>query len=101
MLEPYLADCVILNLNITKLSLIATLAVDTILLFIMFIGLLRRRLHEHSAFGLGHFLWRQVGWLLAVLTGRGVFYPLKCCSLSTGSHLALGCHHCRDPASGK
>ena len=54
--------CVVLNLQVIKLNLISTLAVDTILLFIMFIGLLRRRFHERSAFGMGRLLWRQVGY---------------------------------------
>ena len=45
----------------------------------------------------------ETGGLLALLAGRGVR-----CSLSTdmllhsqGSHLDLGCHYCRNPASGK
>ena len=54
--------CVVLNLQVIKLNLISTLAVDTILLFIMFIGLLRRRFHERSAFDMGRLLWRQVGY---------------------------------------
>ena len=54
--------CVIPDLQLIKINLISTLTVDTILLFTMFIGLLRRRLHERSAFGLGRLLWKQVGY---------------------------------------
>jgi hypothetical protein len=54
--------CEVLNMQITKLNLIVTLATDIILLFVMFIGLLRLRLHERTAFGLGRLLWRQVGY---------------------------------------
>jgi hypothetical protein len=49
-------------MHLTKLNLIVTLATDIVLLFIMFTGLLRLRLHERSAFGLGRLLWRQVGY---------------------------------------
>ena len=66
--------CVILDLQLIKINLISTLTVDIILLFVMFIGLLRRRLHERSAFGLGRLLWRQVGYwrfsLVVVLSIR-------------------------------
>ena len=54
--------CEILNMQITKLSLIVTLATDIILLSVMFIGLLRLRLHKRGTFGLGRLLWRQVGY---------------------------------------
>jgi hypothetical protein len=57
-----MGDCEVLNMQITKLNLIVTLVTDTALLFVMFIGLLRRRLHEPGAFGLGRLMWRQVGY---------------------------------------
>jgi hypothetical protein len=53
--------CEILNMQITKLNIIVTLVTDIILLFVMFIGLLRLRLYERGTFGLGRLLWRQVG----------------------------------------
>jgi hypothetical protein len=49
-------------MHIIKLNLIVILATDIILLHIMFIGLLRLGLHEHSAFGVGRLLWRQVSY---------------------------------------
>ena len=51
-----------LYLQLTKHNFIVILATDSFLLFIMFIGLLRLRLHERSAFGLGRLLWKQVGY---------------------------------------
>jgi hypothetical protein len=64
-----LATCIVTNIIITKLNFIVTLATDIILLFIMFIGLLRLRPHERKTFGLGRFLWRQVGyWCFSLAT---------------------------------
>jgi hypothetical protein len=57
-----MGDCEVLNMRITKLNLIVSLVTDIILLFVMLIGLLRLRLHERTAFGLGRLLWRQVGY---------------------------------------
>ena len=51
-----------LYLHLTKLNFIVILATDSFLLLVMFIGLLRLRLHERSAFGLGRLLWKQVGY---------------------------------------
>jgi hypothetical protein len=69
-----------LDIYITKLNLIVTLATDIILLLIMSIGLLRLGFHERSAFDMGRILWRQVGYqcLSPVMV-----YPLICCSPST------------------
>jgi hypothetical protein len=50
-------------MDIIKLNVFVTFGTDIILLTIMFIGLLRLRFHERSAFGLGRLLWRQVGYL--------------------------------------
>ena len=57
-----MGDCEVLNMRITKLNLIVSLVTDIILLLVMLIGLLRLRLHERTAFGLGRLLWRQVGY---------------------------------------
>ena len=54
--------CEVLNMQITKLNIIVTLVTDIILLFIMFIGLLRLRVYERGTLGLGRLLWRQVGY---------------------------------------
>jgi hypothetical protein len=91
--------CEILNMQITKLNIIVTLVTDIILLFVMFIGLLRLRLHERGTFGLGRLLWRQVGyWYFSLAV---VFSSADAAPHSQGSHLALGCHHRRSPARGK
>ena len=55
-------SCVVPNLHISELNVLVALATDIILLFIMFLGLLRLGFHEHSAFGLGRLLWKQVGY---------------------------------------
>ena len=56
-----------LYLHLTRLNFIAILATDSFLLLIMFIGLLRLRLYERSAFGLGRLLWKQVGYWCSLL----------------------------------
>ena len=65
-----MSTCLIVNLHISQLNILVTLATDIILLLIMFFGLLRLGFHEHSTFGLGRLLWKQVrNWriLLAVM----------------------------------
>ena len=57
-----MSTCEIVNLHISKLNILATLATDIILLLIMFFGLLRLGFHERGAFGLGRLLWKQVGY---------------------------------------
>jgi hypothetical protein len=49
-------------MEITQLNFVITLVTDIILLVVMFIGLLRLRVYEHGAFGLGRLLWRQVSY---------------------------------------
>ena len=45
-----------------KFNILVSLGTDIILLLTMFIGLLRLRFHERSAFGLGRLVWKQVGY---------------------------------------
>jgi hypothetical protein len=59
---PEADACVVVNLRITKLNILVSLVTDTILLLIMFFGLLRLGFHERSAFGLGRLVWKQVGY---------------------------------------
>lgn len=54
--------CLVVNRHILELSIFSTLATDIILLFIMSFGLLRLGFHDRSASGLGHLLWKQVGY---------------------------------------
>jgi hypothetical protein len=54
--------CLVLNMQIGKINLVATLATDIILILIMSTGLLHMGFHKRSAFGLGHLLWKQVGY---------------------------------------
>ena len=61
-LVPSLGIFVTTKLHITMLNNIVSLAAGIILLFILFVDLLRLRLNERSAFSLGRFLWRQVGY---------------------------------------
>jgi len=51
--------CLVLNTHSAKLNILVTLVTDILLLLIMLIGLLRLRFHEHGAFSMGRFLWRQ------------------------------------------
>jgi hypothetical protein len=55
-----ISTCLIVNLHISELNILVTLATDIILLLIMSFGLLRQGFHERSAFGLGRLLWKQV-----------------------------------------
>ena len=50
------------NLHISVLNVLVTLATDVSLLLIMFFGLLRLGFHERGAFGIGRLLWKQVGY---------------------------------------
>ena len=52
------------NVGTNRLSAIAILFTDVVLLIIMLIGLLRMRLETSGAlrFGLGRILWNQVWW---------------------------------------
>jgi hypothetical protein len=58
-----MSTCLITNVHSTKLNLISTLITDIVLLLIMLVGLLRLGFHESGVYGLGHFMWRQVGCL--------------------------------------
>jgi hypothetical protein len=55
-----MSTCLVVNLHISELNILVTLATDIILLFIMSFGLFRQGFHERSASGLGRFLWKQV-----------------------------------------
>jgi hypothetical protein len=55
-----MSTCLIVNMHISELNILVTLATDIILLLTMSFGLLRLGYHERSAFGLGRFLWKQV-----------------------------------------
>jgi hypothetical protein len=55
-----MSTCVVVNLHISELNFLVTLATDIILLLIMSFGLLRLGFHERGAFGLGRLLWKQV-----------------------------------------
>ncbi|KAN0125613.1 hypothetical protein V8E52_000820 [Russula decolorans] len=64
--DPMMSTCLVVNLHISELNILVTLATDIILLFIMSFGLFRQGFHERSASGLGRFLWKQgLIWLLA------------------------------------
>ena len=55
-----MSTCLIVNWNISKLNYLVTLTTDTILVLLMFFGLLRLGFHERDVFGLGRLLWKQV-----------------------------------------
>jgi hypothetical protein len=57
-----MSTCSVVNLHISELNILVTLATDIILLLVMFFGLLRLGFHERDAFGLGRLLWKQVGY---------------------------------------
>jgi len=61
--------CVELNTDSSKYNVSATLATDMTLLLIMLAGLLRIHLQGGGMFGLGHLLWKQVGWWWFSLVG--------------------------------
>ncbi len=56
-----MSTCLIVNMHISELNILVTLATDVILLLVMFFGLLRLGFHDRSAFGVGRLLWKQVG----------------------------------------
>jgi hypothetical protein len=62
-----MSTCLIVNLHISELNILVTLATDIILLLIMSFGLFRQGFHERSAFGLGRLLWKQVRFSLAMV----------------------------------
>ncbi len=51
-----------LQLDSIRLSTIALLAADIVLILIMFVGLYRVRRRGGGLMGLGRLLWNQVGW---------------------------------------
>jgi hypothetical protein len=55
-----MSACLMVNLHISELNILVTLATDIILLLIMSFGLLRLGFHGRSAFGLGRLLLKQV-----------------------------------------
>ncbi|KAF8256865.1 hypothetical protein EI94DRAFT_1836410 [Lactarius quietus] len=55
---PTLSVCEVLNPEITKVTIIALLIADLVLLITMLVGLLRLRIHG-TMFALGKFLWNQ------------------------------------------
>jgi hypothetical protein len=59
--DPVLLDCIVLNTEKNKPSIIATLITDIVLLLIMLIGLLRLLHDSGGSFALGRLLWKQVG----------------------------------------
>jgi hypothetical protein len=77
------------NIRTTKHAVIMSLVTDIVLLFTMLLGLLRMRLRLGGRFGLGDFLWKQVGD-----RSPSSLYPTfpNVCSLvrvSCGSYLPL------------
>ncbi len=75
---PLLTTCIISDIHSdTKLNMITTLIIDVTLLLIMLVGLLRLGFHEPGVYGLGRLMWKQVR-MFALLTSRGVSYPLIC-----------------------
>lgn len=59
--DPVLKDCVALNSETNKPSIIVTLITDIVLLLIVLIGLLRLLHDSGGSFALGRLLWKQVG----------------------------------------
>ena len=51
-----------LNFEVTKPNVVASLITDVALLLVMLIGLFRLRLGASGAFALGRMLWNQVRW---------------------------------------
>ncbi|KAF8496189.1 hypothetical protein F5888DRAFT_414485 [Russula emetica] len=52
-------SCVLLNPQSNELNIISSLVTDVVLLLIMVVGLLRLRIGEGGAFGVGRVLWNQ------------------------------------------
>jgi hypothetical protein len=61
MMIPFESVCMATNIGTTKYTVIVSLVNDIVLLFAMLLGLLRMRLRLGGRFGLGDFLWKQVG----------------------------------------
>jgi len=59
--DPVLQDCIVLNTEKNKPSIIATLITDIVLLLIVLIGLLPLLHDSGGSFALGRLLWKQVG----------------------------------------
>ena len=57
---PEESACVVLDTERSKDNIIAMLVSDVVLLLTMLVGLLRLR-KDGTLFGLGKFLWKQVG----------------------------------------
>jgi len=63
--EPFARNCVVVNNQSCKPTIIMTLTNDTVLLLIMLVGLVRLRCRGGGKFGLGSLLWKQgVIWLV-------------------------------------
>ena len=81
-----MSTCEIVNLDISKLNILATLATDIILLLIMFFGLLRLGFHDRGAFGLGRLLWKQVGyWCSSLAVVFSAYMVVRLTRVSFGS----------------
>ena len=59
---PDFGSCGPPNIKSNKLAITAMLVTDVVLLFTMFIGLLRLRHRGGGRFDLGQLLWKQVRW---------------------------------------
>jgi hypothetical protein len=59
--NPVLPGCVIFNSDTIKLTVIIGFIIDIVLLFTMLVGLFRLRNNGEGTFGMGLFLWKQVG----------------------------------------
>jgi hypothetical protein len=59
----------VFNTDSSKYNITATLATDVTLLLIMLAGLFRIHLQGGGMSGLGHLLWKQVGWWWLSLVG--------------------------------
>jgi len=53
--------CTTLNVEVTKMAIIASFATDFVMLIIMVAGLLCLGYHRESSLALGRFMWNQVG----------------------------------------
>ena len=59
--DPVVKSCITTNIEVCKLAMISGFITDTVLLFIMFGGLLRLRRRGGGSYELWHLLWKQVG----------------------------------------
>ena len=81
-----MSTCEIVNLHISDLNILVTLATDIILLLIMFFGLLRLGFHDRGAFGLGRLLWKQVGhWCSSLAVVFSAYMVVRLTRVSFGS----------------